>query len=320
MASLLKDSLDNVGYQGTFVICDTESTGFAPNDMYSKLLQVSAVKVDLYHDASHFETFDELVNPELPFLPPRKSHPDEKRRAKIPKKYVELTGITDEMVQGKGGWKDVLPKFRGFIGTEAVMVYHNAPHDVEFLHYFGSKIGLDFRSMPVVDTCALAKYLWPDEPKKGGYKLESLAKKLGIEDPNHHNGLNDVMVTMELLKKEIHELAVRKELRKVTWQQMSAMHDDTLSDVMIQDVHLWQTPDRAHQRLYVELSHQTGPQAVEYANVYYEFANGTWGQKVRPGDLKVRNFKPIQSEVTRIFGLHTWDWPTVSSAVNNAGR
>lgn len=311
----LVEGLKNVGYQGAFVVCDTESTGFYPNDTYSKLLQISAVKTKLYEKGSSLEQFDELVNPELPFLKPRKSHPDEKRRGSVPKKITELTGITNDMVTDKPGWRTVLPDFYNFIGDKAVMVYHNATHDVDFMHYFGSKIGLDFRSMPVIDTMVLAKYLWPDEPKRGGYKLETLAKKFEIDDPQHHNSLNDAMVTLELLKIEIKELARRGELKKCDWDHVVDMHDDRI-DLKVTGIKTWMTPDRTKKRIYVNLMHQEGSQ-YEYAHVYYDFGDKLWGQKQNKTDIKVRNFAPVQKDVMRILNVSQMNWTSVYEAVND---
>lgn len=313
----LEESLWNIGYQGTFVICDTESTGFAPNDTYSKLLQISAVKTNLYDkDNQKVEQFDELVNPELPYLKPRKSHPDEKRRPPVPKKIRELTGITTEMVADKPGWRVVLPQFYEFIGKQSVMVYHNAQHDVDFMHYFGSKIGLDFRSMPVVDTLAIARYLWPDEPK-GGYKLETLAKKFGIDDPNHHNSLNDVLVTLGLFKVEIKELAKRNALRKRSWDEVIGMHDDRIT-MNVTQIRSWTTPDHSKRRIYVTVCHPAGDGIHgEYAHVFYDYGDKLWGQKENNADFKVRNFEPIQKDVMRLLNLKTMDWDTTLASLNN---
>lgn len=313
--NLLEMSLKNIGYQGGFVVCDTESTGFAPNDTYSKLLQVSAVKTDLYIQDRMHKVFDQLVNPELPFLKPRKSHPDEKRRSRIPKKITELTGINDDMIAECPGWKTVIPAFYEFIGQRQVMVYHNAPHDVAFLHFFGSKIGYDFRSMPVVDTMAVAKYLWPNEPK-GGYKLENLAKKFDISDPHHHNSLNDVEVTIGLLEKEIKELARRHELHSCAWNQTIAMHDADAA-FQITDLNPWITADRSKRRLYVKLVRSVDGAHMEHANVYYDFNEKAWGQKKEKTDTSVYDYQSVQNQVQRILRVDVLDWDIVNSAISS---
>lgn len=316
MSTLLEASRCNIGWQGNYVVCDTESTGFAPNDIHGKLLQVAAIKVDLYHSKEQ-EGFDTFINPELPYLKPRKSHPDELRRGKIPKKIVELTGITDEMVQNAPPSRDALKDFCDFIGEEAVMVYHNAPHDVMFLHYFGSKVKLDFRSMPVVDTCVLAKHLWPNEPK-GGYKLENLAKKLGIEDKNHHNAYNDVEVTLELLKVEIKQLVKRKEVSKVVDFDKLVPYkvSDGSANLRLGKMSCWTGADNSKKRIYITVS-KTNGYDTEFANVYFDFIKGEWGQKKSEGDMRIYDFTPIQDASMALLGLFDWNWGMVKTACDS---
>ncbi len=318
MSTLLNSSIHNLGWQKNFVICDTESTGFAPNDIHGKLLQVAAIKVDLYHDTTQ-EQFDTFINPELPYLKPRKAHPDELRRGKIPKKIVELTGITDDMVKDAPPAREALKDFSDFIGEDTVMVYHNAPHDVMFLHYFGSKVRLDFRSMPVIDTCVLAKYLWPNEPKKGGYKLENLAKKLGIEDKNHHNAYNDVEVTLELLKIEIKELIKREGVRKLySYEQLVPYKaTDGSMDLRIGKMNCWTGSDKSKKRIYITVSKTVGD-STEFANVYFDFIKGEWGQKKNEGDMPIYDFTPIQDAAMTLLGLFDWNWGMVKTACDSS--
>lgn len=317
MSTLFDMSIQNLGWQKRFVICDTESTGFAPNDIHGKLLQVAAIGVDLYHSLEE-DKFDTFVNPELPYMKPRKAHPDELRRTKIPKKIVELTGITDEMVQDAPNASEALKEFKEFIGEDSVMVYHNAPHDVMFLHYFGSKVGLDFRSMPVIDTCVIAKELWPNEPKKGGYKLENLAKKLGIEDNNHHNAYNDVEVTLALLRVEIKELLKRNCLKKVFAKEQLVPYkeSDGSLDLRLGKMNCWVGKDGSKKRIYITVSKEKDGKK-EFANVYYDFIKNEWGQKKGEGDMVIYDFMPIQEASMASLGLFDWNWGMVQTACSS---
>lgn len=310
-------SIRNCGWQKNFVICDTESTGFAPHDLYGKLLQIAALRTDLYHPDGEPEKFDTFVNPELPFLKPRKAHPDELRRSKIPARIVELTGITDDMVKDAPPARIATADFMKFIGDDSVMVYHNAPHDVMFLHFFGSKTGLNFRTQPVIDTCALAKYLWPDEPKKGGYRLETLAKKFGIEDRNHHNAFNDVEVTLALLRIEIRELVKRHLVTKVfDYSQLVTYKsaDDSERIEIAGSPHVWTGADRTKKRIYVNVSRQKDEVHREYATVYYDFIRNEWGQKKKDGDMPVNDYMPVQEKLMNALGLVDWNWGMVQTA------
>lgn len=307
--TLLDVSLHNCGWKGRKIVCDTESTGFAPNDLYGKLLQISAISMP---DGT---TYDTYVDPELPFLKPRKAHPEERRRGKIPKKIRDLTGITDEMVKGAPGSVEASSRFREYIGDRSVVIYHNAPHDVMFLHWFASKVGWDFMSVPVIDTCVLAKYLWPDLPKKGGYKLSSLAEHLGISDEAHHTAINDAKVTAELFKIEMKQLETRGEISKIENFRDLYPYKDTLQAIRIDRVDTWTGRDGIQKRIYVRVSMGDADRGREHANVYYDFCKKEWGQKKSAGDFTVYNYGPVQQQITSMLALQDWNWGAVVTAL-----
>lgn len=344
---LKEKSIINAGWTGDFVVCDTESTGFSANDFYGKLIQVSAVKARLIDsdgsilelpeyddgpDNSYTENeFNSFVDPEM-WMKPCKKHP-EPRKAKLPKKIVELTGIQSAQVWSAPPAKEVLADFQKFIGSETVMVYHNAPHDVALMHHFGIKRSLSFHKYPTIDTCPLAKYLWPEfgeeyeeqnkdvpaeERPPGPYKLETLAGKFGILDEHHHNGFNDCVVTIKLFRLELLELAKRGELNLVfdySTLPVYAIDDD--SDVDIQEPNTWVSGDGNIRRLYVTLV-RTSKKGSDYSHVYYDFGRDEWSQNPNPKfktDFKVGEFDSVHRRLMNILGLEDWTFENVKFAV-----
>lgn len=339
-------SIINAGWTGNFVVCDTESTGFSANDIWGKLIQVSAVKVpllteegdvidlpdfdDTLDNASSSKEFNYFVDTEQ-YMKPCKKHP-ESRRQKLPKKIKELTGITDEQVWTAPTYRVVLKNFADFIGENTVMVYHNAPHDVSLLHHFGIKRGLSYRKYPTIDTCPLAKYLWPefqeeydevnkdldDEQKAPGpYKLETLAGRFGILDEHHHNGFNDCVVTVKLLRIELLELKKRGELKIVTdYSTLPIYAVDDDSDVDIMKPNIWQTPDGTMKRLYLNLV-RTKKEGKEYAHIFYDFVRDEWCQKdnKKEADFKVREFDSVHARIANVLGVEDWTFENVKKAV-----
>ena len=82
--------------------------------------------------------------------------------------------------------ESVLPEFLEFVG-DGVLVAHNAGFDVGFIEQNCryQEIEPDFVS---VDTVALARVLLPTLSK---YKLNIVAKALGISLENHHRAVDD---------------------------------------------------------------------------------------------------------------------------------
>ena len=167
----------------TYVVFDLETTGFSP--IKDKIIEIGAVKVEHGEITDKFSTF---VNPKVP----------------IPFQITQLTSITDQMVIGAPDIETVLPQFLEFIG-DAALVAHNASFDVSFIEQNCryQDIQPDFTS---VDTVAMARILLPTLSK---YKLNVVAKALGISLENHHRAVDDAGATAEIFVKFIEMLKDR---------------------------------------------------------------------------------------------------------------
>ena len=91
--------------KASYVVLDLETTGL--NCYYNRIIEFGAVRVE---HGIVTETIDILINPECP----------------LPKKIVEITSITDKMLQNKPTIAEVLPKILSFIG-DAILVTHKLP-------------------------------------------------------------------------------------------------------------------------------------------------------------------------------------------------
>lgn len=156
-------------HDGSYVVFDLETTGFSPR--YDEITEIGAVKIVEGRIVDRFSTF---VNPNRP----------------IPKKVVELTHITDDMVKDAERIEAVLPKFEAFIG-DSILVAHNASFDSRFLEYRrkGEK------KYPTIDTLLLSQCL---DIQVKNFKLATLAKRFGISLQGAHRAVNDAEATAEL--------------------------------------------------------------------------------------------------------------------------
>lgn len=149
----------------TYIVFDIETTGL---DVEAETFtEIGAVKLS---GGEVVDRFSQLIDPEKP----------------IPQKIVELTGITDRMVEGMPKISEVLPKFLEFCGDSTV-VAHNAKFDVGFVRAFAKKQGMTFCN-EALDTVALSRELYPDERV---HKLNIVAKRLGVTLENHHRAVDD---------------------------------------------------------------------------------------------------------------------------------
>ncbi|OHD72574.1 MAG: hypothetical protein A2177_04490 [Spirochaetes bacterium RBG_13_68_11] len=149
------------------VAVDLETTGLIPG--HDRIVEIGAVA---FSPAGGVESeFSELVNPGI----------------SIPRAASWVSGITDDMVNGRPTVAGVLPSFLAFLG-DAVPVAHNAAFDVGFLAADAVRLGLTAPSTPVIDTRALARAVFPD---RRSYSLEALCRERGLNTGSAHRGLAD---------------------------------------------------------------------------------------------------------------------------------
>ncbi len=160
-----------------YVVFDIETTGFSAR--YDKIIEIGAVKVE---NGNVVDRFSEFINPKIP----------------IPFKIEQLTGINDEMVMNAGTIEDVLPRFIEFI-KDCVMVAHNADFDMSFIFKNARDLGYEL-DCTIVDTVSLARVLLTSISR---YKLDTVAKALGIVLENHHRAVDDAECTAKIFLKFI---------------------------------------------------------------------------------------------------------------------
>ena len=173
-----------------YVVLDLETTGL--NCYYDRIIEFGAVRVE---NGIVTETMDLLINPEIP----------------LPKKIVEITSITDKMLEKQPTIKEALPRILSFIG-DAILVTHNADFDFSFLQHALRRCEMEELHNPVIDTLSLSRYLFPESKR---HSLGSLCRNMEVtynEDEAHRADydarvLNEVWQPMlVLLTKHNHHL------------------------------------------------------------------------------------------------------------------
>jgi DNA polymerase-3 subunit alpha (Gram-positive type) len=168
----------------TFVVFDLETTGFNAGGKDS-IIEIGAAKIK---DGVILETYDELVNP----------------GRKLPKKIVELTNITDDMLEGKPNEEEAVKKFMEWTG-DSPMVAHNAKFDTSFIEMAFKKYNLGEFKNPVIDTLELSRTMDRAEARHG---LSAITKRYGVEfdEEGHHRGNYDAEATALVFHKMIKKL------------------------------------------------------------------------------------------------------------------
>jgi DNA polymerase-3 subunit epsilon len=161
----------------TFVVFDSETTGLNPDK--DRVVQLGAVRV-VNGKVVPGETFDTLVDPGMP----------------IPPGSTKVHHIDDAMVQGAPAFAQACADFHRF-ARDAVIVAHNAPFDMAFLHREQAASGVAF-DHPVLDTVHLSAVVF------GGsevHTLDALCDRLRITIPaeQRHTAMGDAVATAAVL-------------------------------------------------------------------------------------------------------------------------
>jgi len=167
----------------TYTVLDVESTGLS--NQFDEIIEIAAYKL---HNGKHTEAFERLIKTERP----------------LPKKIVELTSITDSMLERDGGDRSVvLREFYNFIkGT--ILVAHNARFDIGIIYESFKRNGIEFEEFPVIDTLQLFRSLHFEDVK--AHNLDYLTKFYKVQLIDHHRAKDDAYATMECFNKMLIEV------------------------------------------------------------------------------------------------------------------
>ena len=180
-----------------FVVFDLETTGFSP-DLH-EIIEFGAIRVDRI--AGTNDLFQALVKPER----------------KVPRLITEITGISQEMVESKGGHLgDLLGEFVAFIG-DLPLVAFNVSFDTGFLQNAANKYGLVIKNRHLC-AMAMARSAWPGLPS---YQLTEIAKMMNLSDDDTHRAISDCWRTRTVI------LAAASILGdKISWSAKTPIESD----------------------------------------------------------------------------------------------
>ena len=176
---------DNSKNYNNYVVFDIETTGLSSRN--DKITEIGAVKII---DGIIVDRFSQLINPEK----------------EIPQVVVELTGISNSLVENEPTIEEVIPKFYEF-SKDSVLVAHNAKFDISFIRREYKNNNLEFNH-PILDTLVLARATMTHMKR---FNLGTLCKNLGVSLVGAHRAVNDAEATAEVFIKLIEKIKRNEE-------------------------------------------------------------------------------------------------------------
>ena len=162
---------DELIEDNTFVVFDTETTGFNPG-LGDSMIEIGGVKIK---NGEVVDRFDELINPGC--------HIDEA--------ITRVTNISDDDVKDADSEENVIKRFKEWIGS-LPLVAHNARFDKNMVDMAYYKYGLGKLENPIIDTLMLSRVINRDLKK---HSLKALGKAYGIDtgeedEDEENNGIS----------------------------------------------------------------------------------------------------------------------------------
>jgi len=161
-----------MGIADNYVVVDIETTGLDVS--CDEIIEVAAARV---RDGVIIDKFTSLMNPEH----------------RINEFIMDLTGITNEMVENAPPSEIALQAFVDFVG-DGLIVGHNVNFDINFL-YDNCEEKIDYIfSNNFLDTMRLSRRLFAKEKQ---HRLTDLVNRFGIGSIVEHRALGDVLQTQK---------------------------------------------------------------------------------------------------------------------------
>ena len=155
---------------------DVETTGLRP-DLGHRVIEIAVLQTQGLEKAREFST---LINPQRPIDPGA----------------ARVNGINDEMVVGAPSFVQILPQLQDLLAGR-VLVAHNAPFDLNFLHAEYTIARTSFEPGPILDTLKLARRQYHFYSNS----LGNIAKNLHIRTPHAHRALGDALTTYAVFRR-----------------------------------------------------------------------------------------------------------------------
>lgn len=207
-----------------YVVIDLETTGNSPKKG-DKIIQIAAVVIEN----------NQIVDRYMSFVNPLQN---------IPLFIEQLTGITNEMVEGAPTFDEIVQDIHHLL-KDSYFIAHNVYFDLSFLQEEFLRCGYQF-SGPIIDTVELSRMTYPTEKS---YKLSDLSEEFNMDHENPHRADSDAEATAILF---LHIMKKLTQLPIITLQQLSKLSRSFISDIE-------EILEQIISEKLVRLDQQTGP-------------------------------------------------------------
>ena len=173
MLDTLFERFDNI------IVLDTETTGFSPRR--EEIIELAMLRTSRGGETQEYDNFIRLSS-----------------GRSIPPKIVELTGITDAMLENEGvGKEEACADLADMLSLDRpLLVAYNAQFDLGFLYYFLNGFGKAgvLKNVQMLDALTVYR-----DRRPFPHKLCNAVEAYSLVSQNTHRAIDDTKATYELL-------------------------------------------------------------------------------------------------------------------------
>ena len=173
MLDTLFERFDNI------IVLDTETTGFSPRR--EEIIELAMLRISRGGETQEYDNFIRLSS-----------------GRSIPPKIVELTGITDAMLENEGvGKEEACADLADMLSLDRpLLVAYNAQFDLGFLYYFLNGFGKAgvLKNVQMLDALTVYR-----DRRPFPHKLCNAMEAYSLVSQNTHRAIDDTKATYELL-------------------------------------------------------------------------------------------------------------------------
>lgn len=170
----------------SIIVFDTETTGLGKS---AKIIEFAAVRYDITETG-----LKETHKMDL-FLNPQES---------LSEKIIELTGITDKLLEDANTEGVEAPGIFSFMASADIWAAYNCDFDLRMMDLMSERVGIPYKKRPCLDVLKMARDFIKKEDVEN-HKLQTVLQAIFPEKTfRFHQAIDDVRATALVMAKFIH--------------------------------------------------------------------------------------------------------------------
>lgn len=169
----------------SIIVFDTETTGLGKT---AKIIEFAAVRYDITETGlKETHKMDLFLNPQ----------------ETLSEKIIELTGITDKLLEGANTEEVEAPGIFSFMNSADIWAAYNCDFDLRMMDQMSERVGISYKKRPCLDVLKMARDFIKKEDVEN-HKLQTVLQAMFPEKTfRFHQAIDDVRATALIMTKFI---------------------------------------------------------------------------------------------------------------------